>query len=160
MNCCIKLVNWPSPQSVHHHASFFFLYADGKRHSCLPVCGTCVWSCAQIPEKHRAKPCFALQTKTLLVSLDMGWESWKGGGGAVRGFASCQLCQSPSQQIVCVSWGMEREALLWFWSTDQCQAWKYQVDVVKGRTVVVGGGVKGLGRPEFKWRRLLPPVVP
>lgn len=88
MNCCIKLVNWPSPQSVHHHASFFFLYADGKRHSCLPVCGTCVWSCAQIPEKHRAKPCFALQTKTLLVSLDMGWESWKGGG---RGAGLCQL---------------------------------------------------------------------
>ena len=157
MNCCIKLVNCLDPHLNHYITVllFFFclrMYADGKRHSCPPVCGTCVWSCAQIPEKHRAKPCFALQTKTLLVSLDMGWESWK--GGAVQGFASCQLCQSPSQQIVCVSWGMEREALLWFWSTDQCQAWKYQVDVLKG------GGGGGWGGVEIKWRRLLPPVVP
>lgn len=159
MNCCIKLVNWPSPQSVHHHASFFFVCWWKKTFLSACVWHMCLVMCSNT-RKAQSKTLLCIANKNTACQFRYGVGKLKGGGGAVRGFASCQLCQSPSQQIVCVSWGMEREALLWFWSTDQCQAWKYQVDVVKGRTVVVGGGVKGLGRPEFKWRRLLPPVVP
>lgn len=40
----------------------------------IPGClgGTCVWSCAQIPEKHRAKPCFALQNKNTACQFRCG----------------------------------------------------------------------------------------
>ena len=136
-----------------------FLYADGKRHSCLPVCGTCVWLCAQIPEKHRAKPCFALQTKTLLVSLDMGWESWKGGGrcGALPVVSYVRVHLNKSF--------VSAEA----WNVRLCCGFEVQINVRRESTRSMlwrggrwwlEGGVKGLGRLEFKWRRLLPPVVP
>ncbi len=65
---------------------FLGMDADGKRHSCLPVCGTCVWSCAQIPEKHRAKPCFALQNKNTACQFRYGV-------GTLRRGAGVGLCQ-------------------------------------------------------------------
>lgn len=85
-------------------------------------------------------PALHCKTKTLLVSLDMGG---KVEAGLVWGFATCQRCQSPSRQIVCVSWGMEREALLWFWSTDQCQAWSTSSVLWRGGRQ--WGGLKDLG---------------
>lgn len=54
------------------------LVAIGKSHSWLLVCGTCIWFCAQMPEKQNAKPALHCKTKTLLVSLDMEWKTEAG----------------------------------------------------------------------------------
>lgn len=129
MNCCITLVIALTLTSIISASQCFFFWGWSLMGKDIPG-----WLCvahvfghvhAQIPEKHRAKPCFALQNKN--TACQFGYKGGKVEAGVVRGFASCQRCQSPSRQIVRVSWGVEREALLWFWSTDQCQAWSIGV---------------------------------
>lgn len=164
MNCCITLVIALTLTSIISASQCFFFWGWSLMGKDIPG-----WLCvahvfghvhAQIPEKHRAKPCFALQNKN--TACQFGYKGGKVEAGVVRGFASCQRCQSPSRQIVRVSWGVEREALLWFWSTDQCQAWSIGVVLWRedGGDGVGGGGVKRLGNLEYKWRWLPPPVVP
>lgn len=100
--------------------------------------------------KAECKACFALQNKNPACQFGYGVEN-RG-----RGFASCQQCQIPSRQIVSVSWGMEREALLWFGSTDQCQARRIG-PVPRWES---GGGSKDWRNLEYKWHWLPPLVVP
>lgn len=84
------------------------------------------------------KPALHCKTKTLLVSFRRGGgKLWGRNGGS--GLSRLSAAEQPSRQIVCVSWGMEREALLWFWSTDQCQAWSTSL-ALRSRGWWLGGG--------------------
>lgn len=54
------------------------------------MCGTCVWSCAQIPEKHKVKLCFALQNKNTACQFRCTVGKLGGWGLGGGWFAGCQ----------------------------------------------------------------------
>lgn len=88
-------------------------------------------------------PALHCKTKTLLVSSDVGWIGWAR-EGVFCWLSAPTAVEYPSRQIASVSWGMEHEALLWFWSTDQCQAWTTSLALWRQgwSCLVAGSGVR------------------
>lgn len=88
MNCCIKLVNWPSPQSVHHHASFFFVCWWKKTFLSACVWHMCLVMCSNT-RKAQSKTLLCIANKNTACQFRYGVGKLKGGGG--RGAGLCQL---------------------------------------------------------------------
>lgn len=87
MNCCIKLVNWPSPQSVHHHASFFFVCWWKKTFLSACVWHMCLVMCSNT-RKAQSKTLLCIANKNTACQFRYGVGKLKGGG---RGAGLCQL---------------------------------------------------------------------
>lgn len=87
MNCCIKLVNWPSPQSVHHHASFFFVCWWKKTFLSACVWHLCLVMCSNT-RKAQSKTLLCIANKNTACQFRYGVGKLKGGG---RGAGLCQL---------------------------------------------------------------------
>lgn len=87
MNCCIKLVNWPSPQSVHHHASYFFVCWWKKTFLSACVWHMCLVMCSNT-RKAQSKTLLCIANKNTACQFRYGVGKLKGGG---RGAGLCQL---------------------------------------------------------------------
>lgn len=113
MNCTIKLVNCIDPHLNHRSITqrgFFFsewMLMEKDIPGCLCVAHV-FGHVLKYQKRTEHNPALHCKTKTLLVSFEVGWESW--GGGARQ----LSVAENPSRQIVSVSRGMGREALLWF----------------------------------------------
>lgn len=95
----------------------------------------------------------------------LGWKERKGRSGGHGGWSppvvSTQSCREAifTNRLCQLRGGMWGEALLWFWRTDQCQPSSTDVGAVKEK-MAVAVGVKGMQELKFKWRWLLPTLVP